>query len=131
MRREALLAALPTAGRRSRASAATTCSGTWRRSARCASARPTAREQLFVLLDEWVRAPRRLERDEALGELALRFFRSHGPATVKDLVRWAGITVRDARAGLAVARPAPGPHRGRRRRVPPGPRDARPARGLP
>jgi hypothetical protein len=62
-------------------------------------------EQLFVLLDEWVTAPRRLERDEALGELTLRYFRSHGPATVKDLVRWAGSTVRDVRAGLAVARP--------------------------
>ena len=62
-------------------------------------------EQLFVLLDEWVRNPRRLERDEALGELTLRYFRGHGPATVKDLVRWAGSTVRDVRAGLAIARP--------------------------
>jgi hypothetical protein len=60
-------------------------------------------DQQFVLLDEWVPAPRRLEREEALGELALRFFASHGPATVKDLVRWAGIGVRDVRAGLAVA----------------------------
>ncbi|SDY52414.1 Winged helix DNA-binding domain-containing protein [Modestobacter sp. DSM 44400] len=67
---------------------------------------PTAgAEQLFVLLDEWVPAPRRLDREEALGELALRFYRSHGPATVKDLVRWAGVLVRDVRAGLAVAAP--------------------------
>jgi hypothetical protein len=64
-----------------------------------------AGEQLFVLLDEWVRSPRRLDGDEALGELARRFFRGHGPATVQDLARWAGITLRDARAGLAVARP--------------------------
>jgi hypothetical protein len=63
------------------------------------------REQLFVLLDEWVPHPRRLDREEALGELALRFFRGHGPATVKDLVRWAGSTVRDVQAGLAIARP--------------------------
>jgi hypothetical protein len=62
-------------------------------------------EQLFVLLDEWVRSPRRLGREEALGELARRYFASHGPATVKDLVRWAGSTVRDVRAGLALARP--------------------------
>jgi hypothetical protein len=61
-------------------------------------------EQLFVLLDEWVPQPRRLDRDEALAELALRFFRGHGPATVADLVRWAGCTVRDARAGLSAAR---------------------------
>jgi hypothetical protein len=61
-------------------------------------------EQLFVLLDEWVPRPRRLERDEALGELALRFFTGHGPATVADLARWAGLPVRDARTGLAQAR---------------------------
>jgi hypothetical protein len=63
-----------------------------------------AGEQLFVLLDGWVRTPRRLDRDEALAELALRFFTGHGPATVPDLVRWAGCTVRDARAGLAAVR---------------------------
>jgi winged helix DNA-binding protein len=62
-------------------------------------------DQAFVLLDEWVRAPRRLEGEEALGELARRFFTGHGPAAVADLVRWAGTTVRDARAGLALARP--------------------------
>ncbi|MCA0144230.1 winged helix DNA-binding domain-containing protein [Blastococcus sp. LR1] len=60
-------------------------------------------DQQFVLLDEWVREPRRLAREEALGELALRYFRGHGPATVADLVRWAGSTVRDVRAGIAVA----------------------------
>lgn len=64
-----------------------------------------AGEQLFVLLDEWVRSPRRLTGEEALGELARRFFLGHGPATVHDLARWAGIPVRQARAGLAVARP--------------------------
>jgi hypothetical protein len=63
-----------------------------------------AGEQLFVLLDDWVRDERRLERDEALAELALRFFTGHGPASVADLVRWAGTTVRDARAGLAEVR---------------------------
>ncbi len=61
-------------------------------------------DQAFVLLDEWVPAPRRLEGEEALAELALRFFTGHGPAGVADLVRWAGTTVRDARAGLAAVR---------------------------
>jgi hypothetical protein len=60
-------------------------------------------EQQFVLLDEWIPQPRRLERDEALGELARRYFTGHGPATVADLVRWAGTTVRDVRTGLALA----------------------------
>ena len=62
-------------------------------------------EQLIVRCDEWIRSPRRLDRTEALGELALRYFRSHGPATVQDLARWAGLPLRDARAGLSLARP--------------------------
>lgn len=43
------------------------------------------KQQTFTLLDEWVRTPRRLDREEALGELALRYFRSHGPATARIL----------------------------------------------
>ena len=62
------------------------------------------RQQLVVLLDEWVGPVRRLPREAALGELALRFFRGHGPATVEDLARWAGLTRGDARAGLAGVR---------------------------
>lgn len=59
------------------------------------------REQRFVLLEEWVPKPRRLDREEAVAELALRYFRSHGPATVADLARWTKLTLTDARAGLA------------------------------
>ena len=62
-------------------------------------------EQAFVLLDEWVPHPRRLDRDEALGEWVLRYFHSHGPATVKDFCRWTRLRVADAKIGLAVARP--------------------------
>ncbi|WNV76737.1 winged helix DNA-binding domain-containing protein [Geodermatophilus sp. DSM 44513] len=61
-------------------------------------------EQQFVLLDEWVPAPRRLDRDAALAELALRYLRGHGPATVADLARWSGLTVTDVRAGVAAVR---------------------------
>ena len=61
-------------------------------------------EQQFVLLDEWIPDPRRLDREDALAELALRFFRGHGPATVKDLARWAYLRVTEARAGLAAVR---------------------------
>ena len=64
-----------------------------------------AGEQLFVLIDDWVPATPARARDEALGELALRFFRGHGPATEHDLARWAGLPLRDVRAGTALARP--------------------------
>jgi hypothetical protein len=60
-------------------------------------------EQTFVLLDEWVDDPVTPDRDEALGIIAERYFRSHGPALLKDFVRWTGLTVKDARLGVAVA----------------------------
>lgn len=46
--------------------------------------------------------PRRLDHDEALGELALRYFRSHGPARAADLARWSGLTMGDVRRGAVI-----------------------------
>ncbi|MEZ4614778.1 MAG: winged helix DNA-binding domain-containing protein [Caldilineaceae bacterium] len=66
----------------------------------CFGAR-SGKQQTFVLLDEWVPPTPPRDRDEALAELARRYFTSHGPATVHDLARWAGLTVTDARRGLA------------------------------
>jgi hypothetical protein len=62
-------------------------------------------QQQVVLIDEWIPNPRSLEREEALGELAGRYFAGHGPATLKDLMRWAHLVAADARTGLALARP--------------------------
>jgi hypothetical protein len=45
------------------------------------------------------RAP--LSRDQALAELARRYFRSRGPATAADFAWWSGLRPVDARAGLA------------------------------
>jgi hypothetical protein len=58
------------------------------------------RQATFALLEEWTPNARRLGRDEALAELALRYFTSHGPATVKDFAWWSGLRSADARAGL-------------------------------
>lgn len=67
------------------------------------------RQQLVVLLDAWAPRARRLgrdlDRDEALGEWALRYFRSHGPATVKDFTWWTKLLAADVRTGVALARP--------------------------
>ncbi|HEU5223605.1 MAG TPA: winged helix DNA-binding domain-containing protein [Candidatus Lumbricidophila sp.] len=57
----------------------------------------------YVLLDEWVPASPARPREAALAELALRYFTSHGPATVDDLARWAHLTKSDVRAGLSHA----------------------------
>ncbi|CAN5150424.1 winged helix DNA-binding domain-containing protein [soil metagenome] len=61
-------------------------------------------QKRYALLDEWATHPRRLDRDAALHELALRYFTSHGPATVTDLAWWSSLTLTDARAALAAAR---------------------------
>jgi hypothetical protein len=60
------------------------------------------RGQAFALLEDWVTIPPPLDRDEALGELALRFLRSHGPASDADLARWAGIALGEARRGREI-----------------------------
>jgi hypothetical protein len=62
------------------------------------------KQHTFTLLEEWVPDARTLERDTALGELARRYFESHGPATVQDFAWWAGLTVTDARKGLEGAK---------------------------
>jgi hypothetical protein len=54
----------------------------------------------YALLADRAPAARRLPRDEALAELARRYFLSHGPATVRDFVWWSGLSTADARGGL-------------------------------
>ncbi len=61
------------------------------------------KEQTFVLLDEWVPEPNRPTREEALGIIALRYFRSHGPTTRKDFAGWTGLTMGDVKLGIAAA----------------------------
>jgi hypothetical protein len=58
------------------------------------------KQQTLALLDEWAPGAIRLERDEALAELARRYVASHGPATLRDFAWWSGLTVADARAAV-------------------------------
>ncbi|MDQ6775471.1 MAG: winged helix DNA-binding domain-containing protein [Actinomycetota bacterium] len=58
-------------------------------------------EHAFVLVREWLDEPAPVQRDRALAELARRYLVGHGPADDRDLARWAGLPLRDARAGLA------------------------------
>jgi Winged helix DNA-binding domain len=41
-----------------------------------------------------------LTREEALYELAFRYFRSYGPATIHDFTWWSGLSAKDARNAL-------------------------------
>jgi hypothetical protein len=54
----------------------------------------------YALLEERAPQAKSLEREEALAELAQRYFRSHGPATLQDFVWWSGLTINDARKGI-------------------------------
>ena len=65
----------------------------------CSGAR-VGKQHTYALLDERVPAGRRLERDEALVELARRYFTSHGPATAKDFSRWSGLAAAETKKGL-------------------------------
>jgi len=58
------------------------------------------REHAFVLVRDWLGAPPALDRDVALAELARRFLAGHGPAGERDLAKWAGLPLRDARGGM-------------------------------
>jgi hypothetical protein len=62
---------------------------------------PRGKEQTYALLDEKV--PEKgpvYSREEALCELAKRYFTSHAPATLADFHWWSGLSMPDARMGL-------------------------------
>ncbi|HEV8633525.1 MAG TPA: winged helix DNA-binding domain-containing protein [Chloroflexota bacterium] len=56
----------------------------------------------YALLEERVPPARAHGRDEALAELVKRYFVSHGPATLHDFAWWSGLTIGDARRGIAM-----------------------------
>ncbi|HEU4978783.1 MAG TPA: winged helix DNA-binding domain-containing protein [Solirubrobacteraceae bacterium] len=67
------------------------------------------KQHAYVLVRDWLGAQEPVDRDRALPELARRYLAGHAPATDRDLAKWAGITLRDARAGLAAAGEQPQP----------------------
>jgi hypothetical protein len=59
------------------------------------------KDHAYVLVRDWLGAQPKIDRDAALAELARRYLVGHAPADDRDLARWAGLPLRDARAGLA------------------------------
>jgi hypothetical protein len=68
----------------------------------CSGAR-RGKQFTYALLDERAPRGRIVTRDEALGDLARRYFSSHGPATLHDYVWWSGLVVGDAKRGIEIA----------------------------
>jgi hypothetical protein len=62
------------------------------------------RQFTYALTAERAPGAARLSRDEAVATLCRRYFRSHGPATIRDFVWWSGLTTADARRGLEMIR---------------------------
>ena len=70
----------------------------------CSGAR-RGKQFTYALLDERAPRARVLAREDALAELAGRYFTSRGPATVHDFAKWSGLTIAEARGGLEAAAP--------------------------
>lgn len=58
------------------------------------------KQHAYVLVRDWLGEPPPVDREKALAELTRRYLVGHQPATDRDLAKWAGLPLRDARAGL-------------------------------
>src|SRR5947207_2505805 len=66
----------------------------------CSGAR-RGKQFTYALLEERVAPAKKLSRDEALVELAHRYFTTRGPATPDDFAWWSGLTRTDAKRAVA------------------------------
>jgi hypothetical protein len=70
----------------------------------CSGAR-RGKQFTYALLEELIPRTTVLERDEALAELARRYFLTRGPATADDFSWWSGLTKSDSRRAAEAAAP--------------------------
>ena len=59
----------------------------------------------YALLDLRAGPQPAIDRDDALGRLADRYFRTRGPATVHDFAWWSGLTIGDSRRATEILGP--------------------------
>ena len=59
----------------------------------------------YALFDERIPSTKKFTKEEALAELARRYFLSHGPATLRDFIWWSSLSITDARNGLELVKP--------------------------
>lgn len=57
----------------------------------------------YTLLEEWVPVKNTMkDREAALQELAIRYFETRGPATVRDFEWWSGLSLKDSKLALSM-----------------------------
>ena len=61
---------------------------------------PLGKKSTYMLTRERVGESAPMDRAEALGMLAVKYFRSHGPATLEDFVWWSGLGIGECRRGI-------------------------------
>lgn len=62
-----------------------------------------AKQFTYAAFDARVPPSPARDREDSLARLAIAYFRSRGPATPQDFAWWSGLTVPDARRGIALA----------------------------
>lgn len=69
----------------------------------CSGPRRGRQPTTYMLVDERIPPAPPRERDDALRALTIRYFTSHGPALVRDMSWWSGLTITDVRRGIELA----------------------------
>lgn len=64
------------------------------------------KKQTYALLADRVPKNKILSKEEALAKLALKYFSSHGPASLNDFTWWSGLSVSEARQALEMIKPS-------------------------
>jgi len=64
------------------------------------SGRLKGNQQTYALIEERIKKPTGISKDEALKRLAGKYFQSRGPATLQDFKWWSGLSAGDARKAL-------------------------------
>jgi hypothetical protein len=63
------------------------------------------KQHAYVLARDWLGPSPAVDRERSLAELARRYLAGHAPAGDRDLAKWAGLPLRDARTSLAAIAP--------------------------
>lgn len=59
-------------------------------------------KRTYALLDERVPPMKELHKEEALAKLAIKYFRSHSPASLQDFIWWSGLSIIEAKQAVGL-----------------------------